>query len=170
MAPIFNVLAIWCSNPYLFCVYHMTVCVLKIRSVVEIWNFMSSYQGNKVLMGDMNTEPNSHTIRLRYFVFAFFTFIFNHFRFLQGSLSVNGVYTEDLKDVWDYAQDDDNFSGLTFSTLDDQLTKRVSYLSSCVCTIRVYWDNLLQIDYIFTHLLLGNTVQWVGVLDDKLRQ
>ena len=25
---------------------------------------MSSYQGNKVLMGDMNTQPNSHTIRL----------------------------------------------------------------------------------------------------------
>ena len=34
-----------------------------IRSVVEIWKFMSRYHGNKVLMGDLNTEPHSHTIR-----------------------------------------------------------------------------------------------------------
>lgn len=93
---------------------------------------MSSYQGNKVLMGDMNTEPDSHTIRLRFLCLHFFTSIFISFRFLKGSLSVNGVYTENLNDAWDYA---DNFSGLTFSTLDDQLTKRVSYLSSCVYII-----------------------------------
>ena len=47
-------------------------------------------------------------------------------RFLKGLLSVNGVRTENLKDVWDYVDDHDDSSGLTFSTLEEQLTKRVS--------------------------------------------
>ena len=48
-------------------------------------------------------------------------------RFVKGSLiSVNGVRTENLKDVWDYVDDHDVSSSLTFSTLEGQLTKRVS--------------------------------------------
>ena len=33
------------------------------RSVVEIWEFMQHYSGIKLLMGDMNAEPDSKTIR-----------------------------------------------------------------------------------------------------------
>lgn len=59
------------------------------------------------------------------------------FRFLKGSLNVNGIYTENLNDVWDHANDHDNSSGLTFSTLEEQLTKRVSFTSdTClVCVL-----------------------------------
>ena len=54
------------------------------------------------------------------------------------------MYTENLRDAWDYAQDADNSSGLTFSTLEDQLTKRVSsntyhlvyVLLGCIVIIR----------------------------------
>ena len=61
--------------PYLSFFVHLYVCVplyqhhsdycAIIRSVVEIIlrKFMSRYHGNKVLMGDLNTEPYSHTIR-----------------------------------------------------------------------------------------------------------
>ena len=61
-------------------------------------------------------------------------------RFLKGSLSVNGVYTENLRDAWDYAHDDDNPFGLSFSTLEDQLTKRVrSNTDRLVC---VYYQDI----------------------------
>lgn len=54
-------------------------------------------------------------------------------RFLKGLLSVNGVRTENLQDAWDYAGDRD--SGLTFSTLEEQLTKRVSTSTAFLMTV-----------------------------------
>lgn len=54
------------------------------------------------------------------------TRLFLVFRFLTGSLRVDGVLTENLKDVWENACDNSDHTGLTFSTLERQLTKRVS--------------------------------------------
>ena len=41
------------------------VFLCSYRSVIEIGNFMKMHSGPKVLMGDMNAEPHSDSIRYR---------------------------------------------------------------------------------------------------------
>lgn len=82
------------------------------RSVVEIWHYMQSFSGIKLLMGDLNAEPNSKPMR-----------------FLSGEVSLEGVWTSGLHDTWDHvragSEHDSQSEGFTFSALEEELVKRV---------------------------------------------
>lgn len=47
-----------CSAQCMDTLYH---CVC--RSVVELWRYMSKFTGVKILLGDLNAEPQSTPIR-----------------------------------------------------------------------------------------------------------
>ncbi|PIK49474.1 hypothetical protein BSL78_13667 [Apostichopus japonicus] len=124
------------------------------RSVVEIWNFMEKYPGPALLMGDLNAEPHEKSIRKQPFL---------TFRFLMGEVEINGTRTEGLRDGWllfhkeprpnapgKYQMNEEKDEGLTFSTLDGDLRKRI--------------------DYIFIREESGINTQSVGLLDDNGRQ
>ena len=74
------------------------------------------------------------------------------FRFLRGELSLDGVFTDGLRDTWMVARHKKaNNNGLTFPALTNHPTKRV-YLLLCACNnFMVNPIKLcdLQIDYIF---------------------
>lgn len=43
--------------------HFIVLTVLPSSSVVEIWKYMERFSGVKFLMGDLNAEPDSPTIR-----------------------------------------------------------------------------------------------------------
>ncbi|XP_070539900.1 uncharacterized protein [Ptychodera flava] len=94
------------------------------RSVTVIWEYMQRFSGPAVLMGDLNAEPQSKAIR-----------------FLSGTAVINGMQTKGLYDAWTmlhpeprpgndgtYARNEARDLGLTFSTLNRHLQKRIDYI------------------------------------------
>lgn len=92
------------------------------RSVVEIWRFMQrTPELPQILVGDLNALPSTRAMR-----------------FLAGEEVLAGVRT-DMLDAWlqlypeprggpDYVDDEEpRDAGLTFSTLDANLSKRIDY-------------------------------------------
>ncbi|XP_078587617.1 uncharacterized protein LOC144868828 [Branchiostoma floridae x Branchiostoma japonicum] len=117
------------ETPYLG-VVHLFVTHLSLSepaqdmSVVQIWEFMQRFRGPAVLMGDLNTEPDSKAIR-----------------FLQGVEEIDRVKTEELQDAWlmkypepradrdgTYWRNEIRDSGLTFNALKSHLEKRIDYM------------------------------------------
>ncbi|XP_071793410.1 uncharacterized protein [Asterias amurensis] len=116
------------DTPYLGIV-HVFVTHLSLskaardRSVVEIWKFMSRFNGPAVLLGDLNAEPQSNCIR-----------------FLRGEVEIDNVKTTRLQDAWlinnkeprvgrkVYAKNEARDTGLTFNTLHENLVKRIDYV------------------------------------------
>lgn len=82
------------------------------RSVVEIWTYMQTFSGVKLLMGDMNAEAHSKPMR-----------------FLTGEVPVGSVWTSELYDAWMLAvAASSDQAGLTFSAVEDNLSKRIDYI------------------------------------------
>ncbi|ELT98262.1 hypothetical protein CAPTEDRAFT_220334 [Capitella teleta] len=84
------------------------------NSVIEIWRKISSINSNEpvFLMGDFNAEGHNTEIK-----------------FLSGKVPLNGVKTRGFLDVWEEVHGPQETSkGFTFSTLDDQLTKRIDFI------------------------------------------
>ncbi|XP_071949036.1 uncharacterized protein [Antedon mediterranea] len=96
----------------------------RLRSVLEIWNYISAVKGPAILLGDFNDEPHSKPIQ-----------------FLSGKTDINGVWTSELKDAWRvfykeprpdtpgvYQGNEKRDDGLTFNRLDKHLRKRIDYI------------------------------------------
>eukprot|EP00117_Sycon_ciliatum_P047877 scpid57490/ scgid0890/ len=98
--------------------------VARNRSVVRIWQYMKQFDGLLILAGDLNAEPQSAAMQ-----------------YLAGLAEIDGSSTHQLRDAWTvfhkeprpaapdvYDDLEEHDHGLTFSTLDDDLVKRIDYL------------------------------------------
>lgn len=89
----------------------------RLRSVVEICQYMSKFSGPKFLLGDFNTIPDS-----------------DEMTYLRGEIPLNGTYCKGYTDVWREGPQYSNTSatppqraGLTFNAA-AELTKRIDYI------------------------------------------
>ena len=100
--------------------------------MVEIWQYMQQFSGIKLLMGDLNAEPHSNAIR--YYNFKCCAFMNNlpakNDRFLQGEVSLGGLWTSELYDIWTVPFSNKALPGLTFSALEEKPAKRVGVIQS----------------------------------------
>jgi endonuclease/exonuclease/phosphatase family metal-dependent hydrolase len=86
--------------------------IARRRNVVEIWDFVSKYNGNnipQILVGDFNSEPNSSSLD-----------------FLVGKIELSAT-TGDFKDAWQILHLN-NQNDWTFTTLADQPKKRIDFI------------------------------------------
>ena len=119
--------------------------VARDASVVRMWHYMSALApGPLVLTGDLNAEPQERAMR-----------------FLRGNATIDGVHVDGMYDAWlaqhteprpakEYKNENvTRDEGLTFSTLNPQLGKRIDYalLSEDsdgwprLCDIKTYPDH-----------------------------
>jgi endonuclease/exonuclease/phosphatase family metal-dependent hydrolase len=128
--------------------------VARNRNVLEIWAFIQTYPKPWILMGDLNAEPHSKAMR-----------------FLAGLETIDGATAKGLQDVWTtlypeprpgapelYGKDEAPDPGLTFSTLENKLVKRIDYLF-------VALDEMAKIEAVD---LIDDGVRWDGVTSDHL--
>ncbi|XP_053407685.1 uncharacterized protein LOC123547470 [Mercenaria mercenaria] len=79
------------------------------KCAVQIWNHVKPMKGPVLVLGDLNAEP--HELSVQY---------------LRGQDVFPGEDRSELVDVWSKLNPDDK--GLTFGTLDKNLTKRIDYI------------------------------------------
>ena len=140
---------------YQICCWDMEIHVtLPWKQGVDGW-----YEHWTTLAHDKVWECLFHAIIMVRFVFTL--------RFLKGSLSVNSVRTENLQDAWDYAGDHD--SGLTFSTLEEQLTKRVSTSTAFLMTVLLesHFRLITYLHIWYWAVLYSGWVFWMISWDSK---
>jgi endonuclease/exonuclease/phosphatase family metal-dependent hydrolase len=100
-----------CSQVHVFVTHLSLSAASQEKSVVELWKYMSRFSGYKLLVGDLNAEPDSPAIR-----------------FLRGEVNIERVFTDRLRDTWIEAGHKSDLDGLTFSSLTDRPTKRIDYI------------------------------------------
>ena len=88
---------------------------LREVAVAQIARFMAAHEGTKVLLGDMNSEPDSHEMR-----------------FLRGTGLTDAwlaFYPEpDIRPTGSAAGGEERFYGLTFDATERHLRKRIDYI------------------------------------------
>ncbi|XP_062516796.1 uncharacterized protein LOC134192120 [Corticium candelabrum] len=124
------------------------------RNVLEMWSFIQAHSKPWILMGDLNAEPHSKAMR-----------------FLAGLETIEGISTKGFQDAWTalypeprpgapgaYTIDEARDPGLTFSTLEETLVKRIDYLFLAL-------DGRADIEVVD---LIDDGIRWDGVTSDHL--